>query len=68
MDKIILPYRGKTPTIHPTAFIAPTAAVIGDVESRIECVVQRSGARRFSADYDRAEYEHPRKRDDSRHA
>lgn len=32
MDKIILPYRGKTPTIHPTAFIAPTAAVIGDVE------------------------------------
>ena len=32
MDKIILPYRGKTPTIHPTAFIAPTATVVGDVE------------------------------------
>ena len=31
MDKIILPYRGKTPAIDPTAFIAPTAAVIGDV-------------------------------------
>ena len=32
MDKIILPYRGKMPAIHPTAFIAPTAAVVGDVE------------------------------------
>ena len=31
MDSIILPYRGKTPAIDPTAFIAPTAAVIGDV-------------------------------------
>ena len=31
MDKIILPYRGKNPVIDPTAFIAPTAAVIGDV-------------------------------------
>lgn len=31
MDKIILPYRGKMPVIDPTAFIAPTAAVIGDV-------------------------------------
>ena len=31
MDKIILPYRGKTPVIDETAFIAPTAAVIGDV-------------------------------------
>ena len=31
MDKIILPYRGKTPVIDPSAFIAPTAAVIGDV-------------------------------------
>ena len=30
MDKIILPYRGKMPEIHPTAFIAPNAAVIGD--------------------------------------
>ena len=32
MDKIILPYRGKTPAIDPTASIAPTAAVVGDVE------------------------------------
>ena len=31
MDKIILPYRGKSPAIDPTAFIAPSAAVIGDV-------------------------------------
>ena len=31
MDKIILPYRGKNPAIDPTAFIAPSAAVIGDV-------------------------------------
>ena len=31
MDKIILPYRGKTPVIDPSAFIAPSAAVIGDV-------------------------------------
>ena len=31
MEPIILPYRGKMPVIDPTAFIAPTAAVIGDV-------------------------------------
>ena len=31
MEKIILPYRGKTPEIDPTVFIAPTAVVIGDV-------------------------------------
>ena len=29
---IILPYQGKTPSIHPTAFIAPGAVVAGDVE------------------------------------
>lgn len=29
---IILPYRGVMPKIHPTAFIAPGAVVIGDVE------------------------------------
>lgn len=29
---MIIPYRGKTPKIHPTAFIAPTAVIIGDVE------------------------------------
>ena len=31
MDKLILPYRGKMPAIDPTVFIAPTAAVVGDV-------------------------------------
>ncbi len=29
---MILSYGGKTPRIHPTAFVAPTAVVIGDVE------------------------------------
>lgn len=29
---LILPYRGILPRIHPTAFIAPNAVVIGDVE------------------------------------
>jgi carbonic anhydrase/acetyltransferase-like protein (isoleucine patch superfamily) len=29
---MILPYAGKAPAIHPTAFIAPTAVIIGDVE------------------------------------
>jgi carbonic anhydrase/acetyltransferase-like protein (isoleucine patch superfamily) len=28
----IIPFNGRTPTIHPTAFIAPTAVLIGDVE------------------------------------
>jgi carbonic anhydrase/acetyltransferase-like protein (isoleucine patch superfamily) len=28
----IFPFEGKTPRIHPTAFIAPTAVVLGDVE------------------------------------
>ena len=28
----ILPHHGKTPRIHPTAFVAPTAVLIGDVE------------------------------------
>lgn len=27
-----LTYRGKTPRVHPSAFIAPTAVLIGDVE------------------------------------
>ena len=31
MDKIILSYRGKSPAIDPSVFIAPSAAVIGDV-------------------------------------
>lgn len=29
---MLLTFRGKTPRIHPTAFIAPTAVLIGDVE------------------------------------
>lgn len=29
---MIIPYRGKAPRVHPTAFIAPTAVLIGDVE------------------------------------
>ncbi len=28
----ILPFGGRTPRIHPTAFVAPTAVLIGDVE------------------------------------
>lgn len=31
MDKMILPYRGKAPVIDPTVFLAPMAAVIGDM-------------------------------------
>ena len=29
---LILPFRGKTPRIHPSAFVAPGARIIGDVE------------------------------------
>lgn len=28
---ILLPFRGVTPTVHPTAFLAPNAVLIGDV-------------------------------------
>jgi len=28
----IIPFRGRTPRIHPSAFVAPTATLIGDVE------------------------------------
>jgi carbonic anhydrase/acetyltransferase-like protein (isoleucine patch superfamily) len=28
----LLPFEGKRPAIHPSAWVAPTAAVIGDVE------------------------------------
>lgn len=31
-EPLILPMNGKTPRIHPTAWIAPTATLIGDVE------------------------------------
>ena len=36
---IILPYRGVMPKIHPTAFVAPGAVVIGDVEIGAESSV-----------------------------
>jgi carbonic anhydrase/acetyltransferase-like protein (isoleucine patch superfamily) len=29
---MIIEYRGKRPRVHPTAFVAPTAVLIGDVE------------------------------------
>lgn len=29
---MIIEYRGKTPRVHPSAFLAPTAVLIGDVE------------------------------------
>ncbi len=32
MSQFILPYRGIMPKIHESAFIAPTASIIGDVE------------------------------------
>lgn len=32
MEPLILPFQGKTPKIHETAFIAPGAVIIGDVE------------------------------------
>jgi carbonic anhydrase/acetyltransferase-like protein (isoleucine patch superfamily) len=35
----ILPYHGQTPRIHPSAFIAPTAVLIGDVEIGAESSV-----------------------------
>jgi carbonic anhydrase/acetyltransferase-like protein (isoleucine patch superfamily) len=28
----LIPFRGRAPTVHPTAWIAPTAVLIGDVE------------------------------------
>ncbi|MGE4323941.1 MAG: gamma carbonic anhydrase family protein [Sphingobium sp.] len=31
-DTTILPFNGKTPVIHPSAFIAPGCRIIGDVE------------------------------------
>ena len=29
---MIIEYKGKTPRVHPSAFVAPTAVLIGDVE------------------------------------
>lgn len=31
-DKVIRPYQGKDPVLHPSSFIAPSADVIGEVE------------------------------------
>ena len=28
----LIPFRGRTPRVHPTAFVAPTAVLVGDVE------------------------------------
>lgn len=28
----LIPFRGRTPNVHPSAFLAPTAVLIGDVE------------------------------------
>lgn len=28
----LIPFKGRTPRVHPTAFLAPTAVLIGDVE------------------------------------
>jgi len=36
---IIIPFEGVAPRIHPTAFIAPTAVLIGDVEVGAEASV-----------------------------
>ena len=36
---LLLPYRGVMPRIHPSAFIAPGAVVIGDVEIGAESSV-----------------------------
>jgi carbonic anhydrase/acetyltransferase-like protein (isoleucine patch superfamily) len=30
--RVIITYRGRTPRVHPTAFVAPTAVLIGDVD------------------------------------
>jgi carbonic anhydrase/acetyltransferase-like protein (isoleucine patch superfamily) len=29
---LLIPYEGRTPRVHPSAFLAPTAVLIGDVE------------------------------------
>ncbi|HEX6693672.1 MAG TPA: gamma carbonic anhydrase family protein [Longimicrobiales bacterium] len=39
MSGIIIPFNGVVPRVHPTAFIAPTAVLIGDVEIGAESSV-----------------------------
>jgi carbonic anhydrase/acetyltransferase-like protein (isoleucine patch superfamily) len=36
---LILPYRGRWPKIHETAFVAPSADIIGDVEIGAHCSI-----------------------------
>lgn len=36
---VVIPFAGKTPRIHPTAFVAPTAVIIGDVTVGAEASV-----------------------------
>ncbi len=36
---MIIPHRGKTPTVGPDAFVAPTAVLIGDVEIGAEASI-----------------------------
>ncbi len=35
----LIPFRGRTPRVHPSAFLAPTAVLIGDVEVGAESSV-----------------------------
>jgi carbonic anhydrase/acetyltransferase-like protein (isoleucine patch superfamily) len=36
---VLIPFRGKTPQVHPSAFLAPTAVLIGDVTIEAESSV-----------------------------
>jgi carbonic anhydrase/acetyltransferase-like protein (isoleucine patch superfamily) len=36
---MIIEYRGKTPSVHPSAFVAPTAVLIGDIEIGAEASI-----------------------------
>jgi len=36
---LLVPFNGKTPTVHPSAFLAPTAVLIGDVTIGAEASV-----------------------------
>jgi carbonic anhydrase/acetyltransferase-like protein (isoleucine patch superfamily) len=39
LSGMLMTFRGKTPRVHPTAFIAPTAVLIGDVEVGAEASI-----------------------------
>jgi carbonic anhydrase/acetyltransferase-like protein (isoleucine patch superfamily) len=36
---MLITYRGKSPRVHPTAFVAPTAVLIGDVQVEAEASI-----------------------------